>query len=339
MSTIRATNFQHASAAAPAIVLAADGTAAATVSGINGGPLAGFRNAIINGNFDVWQRGTSFSNPTSGAYLADRWLHGFDGNGSTRTVSRQSFTLGQTDVPGEPTYFFRYAQSVAGTGGASSNFQQRIEGVRTFAGQQVTVSFYAKAAASTTLPSITLGQFFGTGGSPSATVTTTLVSSLVIGTGWTRYTYTATLPSISGKTLGSTEDDRLSLVFNLPLNSTFTLDFAQVQVEAGPVATPFERRPAGTELTLCERYYEIGNYLSNYYFNNSWAPATKNEHVTFRTTKRAVPVIGGTFTGGGWTGTWSTGGATNNGFWFGNNATINAGTFGHSATWTASAEL
>lgn len=236
-------------------------TDALTVTGnlqtasINSGPLAGFRNAIINGNFDFWQRGTSFSNPASNAYLADRWVLGVDGSGSTRTISRQPFTLGQTDVPGEPTYFLRYAQSVAGTGSTFNILQQRIEGVRTFAGRQVTVSFYAKASSSTTLPSISLTQAFGTGGSPSASVATTLVSDPVIGTSWAKYTYTTTLPSISGKTLGTDGNDRLGFVLGLPINATFTVDIAQVQVEPGPVATPFERRPIGTELALCQRYF------------------------------------------------------------------------------------
>lgn len=219
-------------------------------------PVSGFRNAIINGNFDIWQRGTSFSNPASGTYTADRWVPSYDGSGATRTLSRQTFTLGQTDVPGEPTYFFRYDQSVAGTSGTFNNIEQRIEGVRTYAGQQVTLSFYAKATASLTLPLIRLRQVFGTGGSPSAIVNTQLVASQVITTSWVKYTYTATLPSISGKTIGSDNTDWLGVLIILPINSALTLDLAQVQLEVGPVATPFERRPIGTELALCQRYYQ-----------------------------------------------------------------------------------
>jgi len=256
----------------------------ANVAGINNGPLAGFRNAIINGNFDIWQRGTSFSNPGSGSYLADRWLHGFDGSGSTRTISRQTFATGQTDVPGEPSYFFRYNQSVAGSGGTDSNFQQRIESVRTFAGQQITISFYAKAASSITLPFVRVGQVFGSGGSPSATVSTTLVSNLAIGTSWAKYSYPVTLPSISGKTLGTNGNDFVQLVFSLPLNTTFTFDIAQVQVEAGPVATPFERRPIGTELALCQRYYEEQSVFSSY------GTATfLSVCANYKVTKRVVP--------------------------------------------------
>lgn len=219
------------------------------------GAIGGFRNAIINGNFDIWQRGTSFSNPAGLAYTSDRWLLNFNGTGATRTLSRQAFTLGQTDVPGEPTYFFRFNQSVAGSGGTFNVLTQRIEDVRTFAGQQVTLSFYAKAAASLTMPFVTLRQAFGTGGSPSAFVDTTLNTSVVVGTTFTKYMFTATLPSISGKTLGTDNNSYLEPILYLPLNTTFTFDLAQVQLEAGPVDTPFERRPIGTELVLCQRYY------------------------------------------------------------------------------------
>ena len=262
---------------------------------IDAGPLAGFRNAIINGNFDIWQRGTSFSNPGTGAYTADRWMPTYNGTGATRTLSRQAFTLGQTDVPGEPTYFFRFAQSVAGSGGTFNTINQRMEGVRTFAGQQVTLSFWAKASASLTLTNIALQQYFGAGGSPSSTVSSIIVASPVIGTSWTKYSYTFTVPSISGKTLGSDNNDFMEVFWNFPANTTFTFDIAQVQLEAGPVATPFERRSIGTELALCQRYYErydtaqIGRV--NIATCANMGSTTTTGPFTWVVTKRAVPTI------------------------------------------------
>jgi hypothetical protein len=262
MSTVKATNFQHASAANPAIVLAADGSATANVSSINNGPLAGMRNAIINGNFDIWQRGTSFTGIDF--HGADRWLNARVG--STHTATRQAFTLGQTDVPGEPEYFCRtVVSSVAGAG----NFAllvQRIEDVRTFAGQQVTVSFWAKVDSTKNI-AVELVQDFGTGGSPSAQVRAIGTTKVSIGTNWQKVTVTATVPSISGKTLGTDGNSYLALNFWFDAGSDWntstdslgqqsgTFDIAQVQMEPGPVDTPFERRPIGTELALCQRYF------------------------------------------------------------------------------------
>ena len=101
MSSLRLQQLFHPSAAMPALALANNGSAAAQLSAINGGPLAGFRNDIINGNFDIWQRGTS--QVVSGYGSADRWVNLY--SGTSATMSRQAFTLGQTDVPGEPRFF------------------------------------------------------------------------------------------------------------------------------------------------------------------------------------------------------------------------------------------
>lgn len=227
------------------------------VASINSGPLAGFRNAVINGNFDVWQRGLSFSNPASASFIADRWRIQVEGSGVTRTLSRQAFTVGQTDVPNEPTYFLRFDQSVAGSGATLNILRNRIENVRTFAGQQITLSFYAKAAASLTMPGVNLNQGFGTGGSPSASVFTVFpgTASLAITTSWTKFSFTVTAPSISGKTIGTNEDSTLQLDFYLPINAVFAFDIAQVQLELGANATPFERRPLAVEEALCQRYF------------------------------------------------------------------------------------
>jgi hypothetical protein len=271
---------------------------------INNGPLAGFRNAIINGNFDIWQRGTSF---TGSGYGADRWI--FSHSGTTKTATRQSFTLGQTAVPGEPQYFCRHVvSSVAGAG----NFcilRQYIESVRTFADRQVTVSFWANADASRPI-AVELIQNFGSGGSPSTTVTGIGTTKVTLSTGWQKITVTATIPSISGKTIGSNDNDWLGLFIWFDAGSNFnsrtdslghqsgTFNIAQVQVEAGPVATPFERRPIGTELALCQRYFEKAIETANLILH----PPARSTYATtgwlnyfFKVTKRTNPNVTATF--------------------------------------------
>jgi hypothetical protein len=233
-----------------------------SINGNNISPVQSFRNKIINGNFDIWQRTTSTS--TSG-YNADRWIT--NNTGSTFTSSRQSFTLGQTSVPYEPTYWHR---TVVTTSAGASNgvvVRQCMESVRTLAGQTATLSFWAKADASKNI-SVEFSQIFGTGGSPSSTVTTIGVTTCALTTSFQKFTITVNIPSISGKTLGSNNDDYLELRFWLDAGSSFnsrtnslgqqsgTFDIAQVQLEAGSVATPFEMRPMQTELALCQRYYE-----------------------------------------------------------------------------------
>ena len=221
------------------------------IASINGGALAGTRNRIINGNFDIWQRGTSFS-PASNTYTADRWAVVYNGVLATRTVSRGTFIPGSTEAAPGAAFFLGFNQSVAGFGGINNSLVQRIEDVRTFEGQTATLSFYARGlSASLTLPAIGLSQVFGVSG--SATVFTTVASSVVIaGTNFAKYTYTVTLPSIIGKTIGT--GSYLSLDFAMPNNATFNFQIGSVQLESGSVATPFEQRPIGTELALCQRY-------------------------------------------------------------------------------------
>lgn len=235
-------------------IVARDGDGNFNATSINKGPFAGYRNVIINGNFDVWQRGTSITGIADGTYCADRWVVQYDGSGGSRAISQLTFPPGQTDVPYGPTYYLRLTQSVAGSGATYNYLAQRIEDVRTFAGQTVTLSFYAQASSAITLPQLDVNQVFG-GGAGSSPVTTTITSNVSIGTSWAKYSYTFAVPSISGKTIGI-DPTYLALRFNLPINSTFIFYLAQVQLELGPVATPFERRPIGVEEALCYRYFQ-----------------------------------------------------------------------------------
>lgn len=234
------------------------------------------RNKIINGSFDIWQRGTSFN---LNQYTADRWVNGLLGS-SASTVTRQNFTLGQTDVPGNPSHYYRATVTSGGTAGSGVIVQQRIEDVRTFQGQTVTVSFWAKADATKSV-SVELEQNFGTGGSPSATVNSIGVTKLTLTSSWAKYTATVSIPSISGKTLGSNNNDLLAFNIWFEAGSGYnsrtdtlglqsgTFDIAQVQIEEGSTATKFEELPLSTQLQLCQRYYDNNGGVGYLFYGNS----------------------------------------------------------------------
>ncbi|MGE7959092.1 carbohydrate-binding protein CenC [Pseudomonas sp. NPDC089530] len=208
------------------------------------------KNHVINGNFDIWQRGTVNQGTNIGGYVADRFRCDWNGNAGVN-ISRQNFTLGQTAVPNEPRFFLRWQQVSAGAGANTHRISQNIESVRTLAGKLATVTFWAKADTERTV-TVTMTQSFG-GGSESVV---TSAGAFKLSSAWSRYTATLNIPSIAGKTLGGAANDCLRLAFDLPLNVLQTIDLAQIQVEEGAVSTPFEFRTPAEELMLCQRYYE-----------------------------------------------------------------------------------
>jgi hypothetical protein len=214
------------------------------------------KNKIINGDFGIWQRGTTFTNQATNAYTSDRWM--VTSINSTVDVARSSFTAGAAPVAGYESQFF--ASVTADATDSDCRFQQRIEDVRTFAGQTITVSFYAKSSITTdALRFVRIQQNFGTTGSPSAVVNNDS-SAVTLSSSWTRYSFTFNIASVSGKTI--TDNSFFAIIFCLKASTAQTLDLWGVQVEAGSVATPFQTA-TGTiqgELAACQRYY--WRYLS-----------------------------------------------------------------------------
>lgn len=209
-------------------------------------------NLLINPNFQIWQRGTSIA-VVSDSYGPDRWKVA-EGTGGTITVSQQSFTLGQTDVPGEPEFLVRVDQTVAASSGVPE-IRQRIESVRTLAGQQATFSFWAKVSSGTLDVTPFATQNFGTGGSPSGTVATT-GSVQTITASWQKFIVLFSVPSITGKTLGTGGDDYLAVGIETQNGTTYTLDCAQWKFEPGTVATAFELPDRTEQIALCERFHQ-----------------------------------------------------------------------------------
>lgn len=193
-------------------------------------------NECFNGDLNDWPA-SSFSSPASDTETANNWFVNYDGTIGTFAVSREAFTVGQTDVPGEPQYYMRWNHTSAGSAQTIKRIRHKISGVRSFAGQTIQVTFYAKFASAA---AVTVGatQYFGSGGGPSADVSVT-AKSRTLTTTFSRYTVTLAIPSISGKTIG-TSGDALFINFNLPLNATCDFHLANVAVYKGTAEIPFK---------------------------------------------------------------------------------------------------
>ncbi len=218
------------------------------------GELGGFRNKIINGDFEFWQRGgTGFA---SAGYCADRW-YWRPSTGGSGTVSKSDFGLGGiTEIPGAPRFFASINQSVAGT--QDCYVEQRIEGVETLAGQEATVTAYVKPDAATDI-AIGLVQSFGTGGAPSGQVYTEILPAASYPSGtWTKIQVKFTLPSVAGKNLGTDGNDYVAVRFAFDPTAVFAVRMTHVSFVRGDATAqddPFEARHKQQELALCQRYY------------------------------------------------------------------------------------
>lgn len=251
------------------------------------------RNAIINGNFDIWQRGASFVNPADNSYTADRFAlykSNLGENFPNITISQEKI------IPGEllnSNSFYRI--NVDGSGNSfvpNSYYQigQHIEnGVRSLCGlnKKLTLSFYARSSIPTKQIGIYMEQNYGSGGSPSASEIIK-GANLNLTSSWQKFSYTFTTNTLNGKTIGTNKDDRV-IIFFVPvmcsglstgrLDNPITdfggagnIDIAQVKLEAGDVTTPFSPRTYIDEYLKCARYcyaidgntfYRAGTYWSD----------------------------------------------------------------------------
>jgi hypothetical protein len=242
------------------------------------------KNKIINGDFGIWQRGTSFTQAST--YCADRFSITFGGAVPTAAaITQQTFTPGTAPVAGyESQYFMRMVTTTIGSCTAAG-FQQPIEDVRTFAGQTITISFWAKTDAARTVSIITR-QNFGSGGSTATFVEAGTISAT---TSWARYSVTYAVPSVSGKTIGTSSFFTIGFRMTTVANGG-TLDLWGCQAEYGSKATPFQTASGGSpqgELAMCQRYLPsvaTGTYImggssstTNSYFSPTFqVPARVN---------------------------------------------------------------
>ena len=196
---------------------------------------AGRKNLIINGDFDVWQRGTSFTPTAANPYTADRWRV-YQSSSSNVTVTKRTEST-SSSVP-----FINYIR-IDNTIDADTSWielNQYVEDYSHLINNTVTLSFWAKASYD-----IQDGYTYTNSGTSSGVYAIT--------TSWTKYQVTLDLKA---GTVASNGYLRLLLGTKTSVNADSYIDYAQVQLELGSVATDFEHRSYGEELALCQRYFQ-----------------------------------------------------------------------------------
>jgi hypothetical protein len=260
-------------------------TAASTYAPIVPATQTGFRNVLINGGFAIDQRNNGNNQNISStlSYTVDRW-YAYVNNLSS------PFSGGGQRVAGIAPNQYSYRLSGA-MGGDPYAFGQRIESANCFhlAGNNVTLSI---DIASSFLTSITWTAFkantkdsFGTLASPTKTQIAT--GTFTINSTLSRKTATFLMPSDA-----TTGIEILFTTGSFEMGASLT--FARAQLEQGTIATPFEQRPIGTELALCQRYYETGK-IKLIKQNNDTLRQTYDTY-NFKQNKRVLPVLARTIT-------------------------------------------
>lgn len=337
LNTFRITNLGTPTASADAATKAYADSAVTTPSSftlqqqgqaranIGADTLVGFRNKIINGQFQEWNYAASQT--SSGYGSANRWnnIH----SGSTKLTNRAGISPGIFPFPDK----FSMQTTVTSVAGPNNFVRtiQSIEDVRTYAGETVTLTFYARTLGADRQMSIEFTQSFGTGGSPSPAVTGINVTKVTLSStlgnnGFQRYDVVANIPPIFGKVIGTNEDSFLSVNFWYEAGSSFNARTASLGQQSGVFeimhvslvpgdATaeddPFGARSYAEEVKLCERFYQSGNTSL---FSYQVASNGFGYRVNLKTKMRSIPTI--TFSNQAYTNSsaLSSSGATENDF-------------------------
>jgi hypothetical protein len=305
MSTVIASNLQASGATGTAALLAS----------INGGPISGARNRIINGDMRIDQRNAGASvTPVPDGYTLDRWYVAelTDGSISVQRVA---------EAPATFTNSLKVTVSTADAtlaAGQITEVKQIIEGFNTAdfgfgaaGASTVTLSFWVRSSVTGTFSgslqngafnrsypfsyAINLAntweqKFITIAGDTTGTWVTNnnagliLVFSLGAGT-----TYSGTAGAWAGSDLRA-----VTGAVNLLATASATWQITGVQLEAGSVATPFERRSYGQELALCQRYYEKTTNFATCAVG--LGTSSRGSALLFKVVKRAAPTI--TYSGG-----------------------------------------
>jgi len=271
------------------------------------------KNVIINGNFDIWQRGTTFTSISSG-YSADRFTWAQSGSGIVDILQ-------STSVPDNTSDFSLQIDVTTADSSIAAgdvyNLRYRIEGYDamrfafgTSDAKQLTLSFYVKS----TKTGIHCVAFRNSASDRSYIVeyTVNVADTWEFKTITLTADITGTWVTDSGIGLRiswalAVGTDRHGIAdtwqagnFFSTSNQVNVMDstannfhLSRVQVELGSTATSFERRSFAQELSMAQRYYWRETLAANNVFVNTYNNSTTiaRGRLTYPVTMRTSPTI------------------------------------------------
>jgi len=207
-----------------------------------------FRNWIVNGGFDVWQRGTPITGVNT--WTADRFFN----TNTSMTWTRANNTLGGP-CP--------YMCTLTG-GDSSSRFRFSFELPSSTNQSPFTVGSYWTLSLYTDFNLTGRTMNVGFADQPNGTTDICSNDATWVSLGGNRWSLTVQINATNS-------NNRLAMRFSGPFNGPVnhglsSISITGVQFEAGTAATNFEQRPYGTELALCQRYYQVRYLAEDYAF-------------------------------------------------------------------------
>jgi hypothetical protein len=267
------------------------------------------RNLVVDPAKENWSTSSAQAITSIPAYGPNVMYLNSCGSGGVGTYGFFAFSPAAGSRLGLPKiarYFGQHIQSTASTGTVaaltSPQLSVKVEDVNTTEGSSITLSMWLWATAPMTITQVRATQNFGTGGSPSAAVEIPVAVNWPVTATLRRFSVRIDLPSVSGKTLGTTTPHFTRFTLDLPPGTTFTLNDACWQLEIcspqassdntgnGGAPTAFEYRGAAAELARVQRYYEVNSMLG-VFSGNVTSGGTYFSNAYFKVTKRATPTV------------------------------------------------